>query len=64
MLAENEEKWRPGRIFYLLQDMQEFELYGTVRAIISVQPELHYRQEGACTGIQTDNYLDLVVFSV
>ena len=32
-------------ILYLLQDMQEFELYGTVRAVISVCDSLNYLTE-------------------
>ena len=39
---------RPGSgddILYLLQDMREFELYGTVRAIVSVCDSLNYITE-------------------
>ena len=32
-------------ILYLLQDMQEFELYGTVRAVVSVCDSLNYVTE-------------------
>ena len=44
MLAEAMEKRvESGQdILYLLQDMQEFELYGTVRAVVSVCDSLNY----------------------
>lgn len=44
MLAEAmEKKMESGfDILYLLQDMQEFELYGTVRAVVSVCDSLNY----------------------
>ena len=44
MLAEAmEKKVEAGLdILYLLQDMQEFELYGTVRAVVSVCDSLNY----------------------
>ena len=47
MLAEAmEKKVESGLdILYLLQDMQEFELYGTVRAVISVCDSLNYITE-------------------
>lgn len=47
MLAEAMEKRvESGHdILYLLQDMQEFELYGTVRAIISVCDSMNYVTE-------------------
>lgn len=47
MLAEAMEKRiRSGHdILYLLQDMEEFELYGTVRAIVSVCDCLNYLTE-------------------
>ena len=47
MLAEAMEKRvESGQdILYLLQDMQEFELYGTVRAVISVCDSLNYITE-------------------
>ena len=32
-------------ILYLLRDMQEFELYGTVRAVVSVCDSLNYITE-------------------
>jgi len=37
-MAENDE----GKILYLNQDMREFELYGTVRAIVSVCDSMNY----------------------
>lgn len=47
MLAEAMEKRMESGldILYLLQDMQEFELYGTVRAIVSVCDSLNYITE-------------------
>lgn len=47
MLAEAMEK-RAGSghdILYLLQDMQDFELYGTVRAVVSVCDSMNYVTE-------------------
>ena len=35
-------------ILYLLQDMREFELYGTVRAIYSVCDSVNYITSGVC----------------
>ena len=37
----------PGKILYLLQDIREFELYGTVRAIVSTCDSLNYLTEEA-----------------
>ena len=54
MLEEaQEKKLESGRdILYLLQDMREFELYGTVRAVVSVRfPELYSGEGGAAAGI-------------
>ena len=47
MLAEAMEKRIASGhdILYLLQDMQEFELYGTVRAVVSVCDSLNYIME-------------------
>lgn len=48
-------------ILYLLQDMREFELYGTVRAIVSVCDCVNYiTEEEELTGMfrLADNYLD------
>lgn len=41
-----EKKEKSGRdILYLLQDMREFELYGTVRAVVSVCDSMNYITE-------------------
>lgn len=47
MLAEAMEKRQESGhdILYLLQDMEEFELYGTVRAVVSVCDSLNYITE-------------------
>lgn len=46
LAAAMEKKTESGHdILYLLQDMQEFELYGTVRAIVSVCDSLNYITE-------------------
>lgn len=63
MLAEAMEKrMESGQdILYLQQDMQEFELYGTVRAIISVCDSLNYiteRDELLQVFRLVNNYLD------
>lgn len=57
-----EKKEKSGyEILYLLQDMREFELYGTVRAIISVCDSINYITEpGDLRQVfhWADNYLD------
>ena len=63
MLAEGMEKRvESGQdILYLLQDMQEFELYGTVRAVVSVCDSLNYitdRDELRHVFELVNNYLD------
>ena len=63
MLAEAMEKRvESGQdILYLLQDMQEFELYGTVRAVVSVCDSLNYitdRDELRHVFELVNNYLD------
>ena len=63
MLAEAmEKKVESGQdILYLLQDMQEFELYGTVRAVVSVCDSLNYitdRDELRHVFELVNNYLD------
>ena len=63
MLAEAMEKRvESGQdILYLLQDMQEFELYGTVRAVVSVCDRLNYitdRDELRHVFELVNNYLD------
>lgn len=63
MLSEAMEKRAESGndILYLLQDMQEFELYGTVRAVVSVCDCLNYLLEEAellqVFGL-VNNYLD------
>lgn len=63
MLAEAMEKRvESGHdILYLLQDMQEFELYGTVRAVVSVCDSLNYiteEEELEHIFALVNNYLD------
>ena len=63
MLAEAaEKKMESGQdILYLLQDMREFELYGTVQAVISVCDSLNYitdREELKQVFRLVNNYLD------
>lgn len=51
----------PGSILYLLQDMREFELYGTVRAVVSACDCLNYITDGEdLTQVfrLVNNYLD------
>lgn len=72
MLAEAMEKRAESGhdILYLLQDMQNFELYGTVRAIISVCDSMNYltEEEDLLAVFQlANNYLDpggLFIFDV
>ena len=46
-----EKRAESGRdILYLLQDMREFELYGTVRAVISICDSLNYITEVSGVG--------------
>ena len=42
MTASDEEEASDSNILYLLQDMREFELYGTVRAVISICDSMNY----------------------
>ncbi|MDE7434267.1 MAG: class I SAM-dependent methyltransferase [Lachnospiraceae bacterium] len=42
LMAAREESMEYPGILYLLQDMREFELYGTVRAIVSVCDSVNY----------------------
>ena len=63
MLAEAMEKRvESGHdILYLLRDMQEFELYGTVRAVVSVCDSLNYiteEEELEHVFALVNNYLD------
>lgn len=49
-------------ILYLLQDMREFELYGTVRAVVSICDSMNYilEEEELLTVLRlVNNYLDL-----
>ncbi len=72
MLAEAMEKrMESGHdILYLLQEMQEFELYGTVRAIISVCDSINYiteREELLRVFCLANNYLDpggILIFDI
>lgn len=45
MIARDASAQREEHILYLLQDMREFELYGTVRAVISVCDSMNYIME-------------------
>lgn len=63
MLAEAAQKRMESgyQILYLCQDMQEFELYGTVRAVVSVCDSLNYlTEEGDLQKVFSlvNNYLD------
>lgn len=57
-----EKRERSGRdILYLMQDMREFELYGTVRAAVSICDSINYLQEEKdllSTFKLVNNYLD------
>lgn len=44
---EHEEEGRENEILYLLQDMREFELYGTVRGVVSICDSINYILEEA-----------------
>ena len=44
-LADGKKRESGHDILYLLQDMREFELYGTVRAVVSVCDSLNYITE-------------------
>ena len=63
VVKEAESFWAWGQldILYLLQDMREFELYGTVRAVVSVCDSINYILEeeelGKVFGL-VNNYLD------
>lgn len=50
-----------GQILYLLQDMREFELFGTVRAVVSVCDSINYimsEEELYHVFLLVNNYLD------
>lgn len=61
MLGIAMEQNEDGRILYLQQDMREFELYGTVRGIVSICDSMNYLTEYEDL-VQVlrlaDNYLD------
>ena len=60
-IAQEKKEKSGHEILYLLQDMREFELYGTVRAIISVCDSINYITEpGDLRQVfyWADNYLD------
>lgn len=42
---EHQEEREGSNILYLLQDMREFELYGTVRAVVSICDSMNYITE-------------------
>lgn len=44
-VAMEKERTNPQGILYLLQDMREFELYGTVRAVVSLCDSMNYLLE-------------------
>ncbi len=61
MLAAAQEKAARPDILYLQQDMREFELYGTVRAVVSVCDSLNYitEEDGLLRVFRlVNNYLD------
>lgn len=61
MLMVAKEKEKDDSILYLCQDMREFELYGTVRAIVSVCDSVNYVLEDMeliDTFKLVNNYLD------
>lgn len=61
-LADEKRRESGQDILYLLQDMREFELYGTVRAIVSVCDSLNYipeEEELLQVFRLAHNYLDL-----
>lgn len=58
---EKQRKRKKDSILYLLQDMREFELYGTVRAVVSVCDSINYLTEFediVTTFKLVNNYLD------
>ena len=60
-VAMEKERTNPQGILYLLQDMREFELYGTVRAVVSVCDSMNYLlEEGELEQVfrLVNNYLD------
>ena len=58
---EKQREKKKDSILYLFQDMREFELYGTVRAIVSICDSLNYlleKEELIKTFRLVNNYLD------
>ena len=58
---EKQREKKKDSILYLLQDMREFELYGTVRAVVSICDSLNYllkMEELIQTFQLVNNYLD------
>ncbi|MCR5468784.1 MAG: class I SAM-dependent methyltransferase [Lachnospiraceae bacterium] len=70
MLLIAQENNADGKILYLNQDMREFELYGTVRAVISVCDSMNYileKEDLTQVFKLVNNYLDpkgLFIFDV
>ncbi|MCR5273156.1 MAG: class I SAM-dependent methyltransferase [Lachnospiraceae bacterium] len=70
MLAIAQEQNTDGKILYLNQDMREFELYGTVRAVVCVCDSINYILEDSdmeAVFKLVNNYLDpggLFVFDI
>ncbi len=61
MIARDISAGKADGILYLLQDMREFELYGTVRAVISVCDSMNYimeEEELSQVFSLVNNYLD------
>lgn len=61
MLMEAREKDADGNILYLCQDIREFELYGTVRAVVSTCDTMNYLltpEDFVQTIRLVNNYLD------
>ena len=61
MLMEAREKATDADILYLCQDMREFELYGTVRAVVSTCDTMNYlltSEDFVQTVRLVNNYLD------
>ena len=61
MIARDKTAAAPGDILYLLQDMRSFELYGTVRAVVSICDSMNYITEPdeLCQVFRlVNNYLD------
>lgn len=61
MIAREKSMADSGDILYLLQDMRSFELYGTVRAVVSICDSMNYitQPEDLCQVFKlVNNYLD------